>query len=168
MYLYYSNPDTAFQQMKTLQQQLPFPEYQINRAATPVLAAMRHPSSICYSSLKHHCTLLDTQMPPSNTTPITDANTPHFTIQLYHPTKKHPHPPMPPYIAITSTLYHLPTTTKYIIQINQDLPLQGGQRLDAREVANTIQSRMGTWMNPTAAEVEIRIDDGQQLKLHRP
>eukprot|EP00973_Karenia_brevis_P028185 3883712-Karenia_brevis.AAC.1 len=52
LYLYYSNPDTAFQKMKQLQQQLPFPEYQTNRAATPVLAAMRHPSSITYSSLE--------------------------------------------------------------------------------------------------------------------
>eukprot|EP00973_Karenia_brevis_P074134 10303041-Karenia_brevis.AAC.1 len=78
-------------------------------------------------------------MPPSNTTPITDPTIPHFTIQLYHPTKKHPSPPMPPYTAVTTTLYQMPTGNKYVIQINKNLPLHGGQALNAGEVAATVK-----------------------------
>eukprot|EP00973_Karenia_brevis_P039618 5472304-Karenia_brevis.AAC.1 len=61
---------------------------------------------------------------------------------------------MPSYIAITSTLYQLPTSTKYVIQINDQLPLHGGLSLDPSEVARTISERLSTWMNPTAAEIE--------------
>eukprot|EP00973_Karenia_brevis_P037972 5236038-Karenia_brevis.AAC.1 len=125
--------------MKQLQPQLPFPEYQTNRTRTPVLAALRHPSTITYSSLKHHCSQLDAQMPPSHTTPIMDPNHPNFTIQFYHPTKKHPNPSMPTYTAITTTLLQLPTHNQYTIQISDALPLQGGLRIDATALKATIE-----------------------------
>eukprot|EP00973_Karenia_brevis_P013540 1839291-Karenia_brevis.AAC.1 len=65
---------------------------------------------------------------------------------------------MPSYLAITATLYQLPTTTKYVIQVNGQLPLHGGLHLDASEVARTISERLTTWMNPTSAEIEVRLD----------
>eukprot|EP00973_Karenia_brevis_P044566 6173774-Karenia_brevis.AAC.1 len=75
---------------------------------------------------------------------------------------------MPPYTAVTTTLYQMPTGNKYVIQINKHLPLQGGLALNPLEVAATVRERLSTWLNPMSCEIEIRLDEASRMAIHRP
>eukprot|EP00973_Karenia_brevis_P072898 10123643-Karenia_brevis.AAC.1 len=61
---------------------------------------------------------------------------------------------MPTFTAISTHILLLPTTTTYIIYVNNNIPITHGQHLPHTEVAELIKERMLTWLNPLAAEVK--------------
>eukprot|EP00973_Karenia_brevis_P032540 4487955-Karenia_brevis.AAC.1 len=91
-------------------------------------------------------------MPPCYTTNINSIDHPNFSITLYHPTTKHPNPPLPQYTAITAQHINLPTHHLFQITIAGALPLHAGDGLNANELKELISQRMSTWANPMGAE----------------
>eukprot|EP00973_Karenia_brevis_P044936 6223421-Karenia_brevis.AAC.1 len=75
---------------------------------------------------------------------------------------------MPTYSAIATTLFQLPTHNQYTIQINRELPLHNGQRIDADELRQTILERLRTWLNPMNCRVDVVLADAHQITVHKP
>eukprot|EP00973_Karenia_brevis_P010161 1375540-Karenia_brevis.AAC.1 len=90
-------------------------------------------------------------MPPSNTTAINNHLHPDFSITLYHPTSKHPHPARPQYTALTAHYTKLPTHTILTITTLEAIQTADGTTLSGHELAKTIRERMATWANPFGA-----------------
>eukprot|EP00973_Karenia_brevis_P096069 12430453-Karenia_brevis.AAC.1 len=166
LYVYYTSPEEAFTKLKTLQPQLP-PKTTVSRGVAPLMASLRHPSTISYGVLKALCLQQGLQMPGSNTTHIGSAVTPCFSIQLHTPTRAQPNPSMPSRVVISTEITALPDKTMYQIWVNSEVPISHAEALDPNEIKELITERLKTWSNPISAETRVDVtSDPGKLKVH--
>eukprot|EP00973_Karenia_brevis_P090272 12401744-Karenia_brevis.AAC.1 len=91
-------------------------------------------------------------MPPCHTTPIFNIDSPDFSITLFHPTARHPHPSQPQQTALTAKYFKTPTQTILNITIHQQITINEGKIISGYALASLINERRMTLANPFGAE----------------